>query len=211
MEKSHSVFEQFYFQSNKSVRPTAFRSYRFERVAFAKALRDKGKEQFATKLGKERSGVEVRVASLERTLVDLHDRPNWVADGKKPGGHWNQWSILTSMSRRRICEAVRQRDDCSKGRILLGAARGGFDGRESTSQNIEEVTTKTTSLPGDAEQREVGAGLESCCTCLTDRKVVGRGGMKISKERLSKEAEATGFRAEVLEKVIQLLNLLEGI
>jgi predicted nucleotidyltransferase component of viral defense system len=35
--------------------------------------------------------------------------------------------------------------------------------------------------------------------------------MKISKERLAAVAEATGFRAEVLEKVIHLLSLLEGI
>ena len=34
--------------------------------------------------------------------------------------------------------------------------------------------------------------------------------MKISKERLAVEAEATGFRAEVLEKVIHQLNLLDG-
>jgi predicted nucleotidyltransferase component of viral defense system len=35
--------------------------------------------------------------------------------------------------------------------------------------------------------------------------------MRISKEKLFSEAEATGFRAEVLEKVIHLLNLLEGL
>ena len=35
--------------------------------------------------------------------------------------------------------------------------------------------------------------------------------MRISKERLSSEAEGTGFRAEVLEKVIHLLNLLETL
>jgi predicted nucleotidyltransferase component of viral defense system len=34
--------------------------------------------------------------------------------------------------------------------------------------------------------------------------------MRISRERLAAEAEATGFRPEVLEKVIHLLNLLEG-
>jgi predicted nucleotidyltransferase component of viral defense system len=34
--------------------------------------------------------------------------------------------------------------------------------------------------------------------------------MRISRERLRAEAQATGFRAEVLEKVIHLLNLLEG-
>ncbi len=34
--------------------------------------------------------------------------------------------------------------------------------------------------------------------------------MKISRERLLAEAEATGFRAEILEKVIHLFGLLEG-
>ncbi len=34
--------------------------------------------------------------------------------------------------------------------------------------------------------------------------------MKISREKLLSEAEATGFRVEVVEKVIQLLNLLGG-
>lgn len=35
--------------------------------------------------------------------------------------------------------------------------------------------------------------------------------MRISPERLATEAEATGFRPEILEKVIHLLELLEGI
>jgi predicted nucleotidyltransferase component of viral defense system len=34
--------------------------------------------------------------------------------------------------------------------------------------------------------------------------------MKVSREKLAREAQATGFRPEVLEKVIHLLNLLEG-
>ncbi len=34
--------------------------------------------------------------------------------------------------------------------------------------------------------------------------------MKISRRRLLDEAQTTGFRPEVLEKVIQLLNLLQG-
>jgi predicted nucleotidyltransferase component of viral defense system len=34
--------------------------------------------------------------------------------------------------------------------------------------------------------------------------------MKVSRERLTNESQATGFRSEVLEKVVHLLNLLEG-
>ena len=34
--------------------------------------------------------------------------------------------------------------------------------------------------------------------------------MKVSREKLTEESQATGFRPEVMEKVIHLLNLLEG-
>ena len=34
--------------------------------------------------------------------------------------------------------------------------------------------------------------------------------MRVSRERLHAEARTTGFRPEVLEKVIHILNLLEG-
>jgi hypothetical protein len=36
------------------------------------------------------------------------------------------------------------------------------------------------------------------------------GYVKVSREKLHREAQATGFRPEILEKVIQLLNLLEA-
>ena len=35
--------------------------------------------------------------------------------------------------------------------------------------------------------------------------------MTVSREKLQAEAMATGYRPEVLEKVIHLLNLLEGL
>ncbi len=88
--KAHSVFDRYFFQSNKPVRTTTFRTYRFECTLFPKALRDKNREHFATTT-LERSGVELRVASLERTLVDLHDRP-------KLGGGWEEiWRSLESV------------------------------------------------------------------------------------------------------------------
>jgi hypothetical protein len=34
--------------------------------------------------------------------------------------------------------------------------------------------------------------------------------MRVSREKLTNESQATGFRPEVLEKVVHLLNLLEG-
>ena len=88
--KAHSVFERFFFQSNRPLRPSTFRTYRFQCVLFPKALREKGQQQFATKVV-ERAGLDIRVATLERTLVDVLDRPEL-------GGGWEEtWRSLESV------------------------------------------------------------------------------------------------------------------
>lgn len=88
--KGHSVFERYFFQSNKPLRPSIFSTYRFQCVLFPKALREKGQQQFATKIV-ERAGLDIRVATLERTLVDVLDRPEL-------GGGWEEtWRSLESV------------------------------------------------------------------------------------------------------------------
>lgn len=88
--KAYSLFDRYLFQSNRPVRPTTFRTCRIECTLFPKALREKKKQHFAT-TSMERSGVEIRVATLERTLVDLHDRPDL-------GGGWEEiWRSLESV------------------------------------------------------------------------------------------------------------------
>lgn len=88
--KAHSTFERYFFQTGKPVRPFTFRTHRFVCVLFPKALREKGQEHFATRLV-DRAGVTVRAASLERTLVDLLDRPDL-------GGGWEEiWRSLESV------------------------------------------------------------------------------------------------------------------
>jgi predicted transcriptional regulator of viral defense system len=88
--KAHSVFERFFFQSNKPLRPMRFRTYRFECVLFPKTLRVQGKQEFATTTV-DRAGLEVCVTSLERTLVDLLDRPDL------SGGLEEVWRSLESV------------------------------------------------------------------------------------------------------------------
>ncbi len=85
--RAHSVFERFFFQSNTSLRPTTFRNYHFQCVLFPKPLRETNKQDFATKTI-ERLGCEIQVTTLERTLVDLLDRPDL-------GGGWEEiWRSL---------------------------------------------------------------------------------------------------------------------
>ncbi len=88
--KAYSVQDQFFYCTRRLPRPATFRGYRFRAVAFPKKLHGKGKESFAVDVV-DRSGVDVRVTSLERTLVDVLDRPAL-------GGGWEElWRSLDSV------------------------------------------------------------------------------------------------------------------
>ncbi|MHC5006146.1 MAG: type IV toxin-antitoxin system AbiEi family antitoxin domain-containing protein [Planctomycetota bacterium] len=88
--KAHAPFHEFYFLTAKQRRPFSFRSYRFRPILFPKALRDRRKVHYATK-SVPRDGVTVRVCTLERTLVDLLDRPDLA------GGWEELWHSVTSI------------------------------------------------------------------------------------------------------------------
>ena len=89
--KAHSIWNQFlYLTSNRATRPVIFRGHEFRGVLFPKALREKGEELFAVNK-EERTGLEVRVTSLERTLVDLLDRPHL------GGGYEEIWRSLEAV------------------------------------------------------------------------------------------------------------------
>ena len=98
--KAHSVHQRFLFLSAaKSTRPFTFRSYRFQAVLFPKKLVEKQKECFGVKHA-ERSGVDIRVTTLERTLVDVLDRPDL-------GGGWEEiWRSLESVEFFDLAEVV---------------------------------------------------------------------------------------------------------
>jgi len=87
--KAHSVHERFFYLTGTSPRPLTFRGYRFRGVKFPKKL-DNGKKLFCVN-SEERIGVSVRVTNLERTLVDVLDRPEL-------GGGWEEiWRSLESV------------------------------------------------------------------------------------------------------------------
>ncbi|MBW1860145.1 MAG: type IV toxin-antitoxin system AbiEi family antitoxin domain-containing protein [Deltaproteobacteria bacterium] len=89
--KAHSLHQQFtYLTASRSNRHFRFRSFSFRAVLFPKSLRDNNSEDFAVEWV-DRSGVGVRVTSLERTLVDMLDRPDL-------GGGWEEiWRSLGSV------------------------------------------------------------------------------------------------------------------
>lgn len=90
--KAHSVHERFLYLTayRRKTSPIKFRGNEFRGVLFPKALRDKGQEFFGVS-NADRAGMSLRVTTLERTLVDLMDRPEF-------GGGWEEiWRSLESV------------------------------------------------------------------------------------------------------------------
>jgi len=88
--RAYSVFERFFYLSNRGSVPVRFRAYDFRCVLMPRVLRAKGKQDFGVNKT-ERSGVNLRVTGLERTLVDVLDRPDL-------SGSWEEiWRSLESV------------------------------------------------------------------------------------------------------------------
>ncbi len=78
------------YLSDRMVRPVIFRDDRFRRYRFLKVLKDKGEELFSVGTI-ERAGIRIRVTGLDRTIVDLLDRPSI------GGGLEEVWRSLESL------------------------------------------------------------------------------------------------------------------
>jgi predicted transcriptional regulator of viral defense system len=88
--KAYSVYEHFFYLTGHSPRTVTFRSSRFRSVLFPKTLRVKNQQRFGVSVV-DRAGLDVRITGLERTLVDVLDRPDIA-------GSWEEiWRSLESV------------------------------------------------------------------------------------------------------------------
>ncbi|MFH1434528.1 MAG: transcriptional regulator [Pseudomonadota bacterium] len=88
--RAYSVQECFTYSASRPLSPVIFRSHVFRGARFPQALVRAQKGDFGVSTG-ERAGMELRVASLERTLVDVLDRPCL-------SGSWEEiWRSLESV------------------------------------------------------------------------------------------------------------------
>ncbi len=88
--KAYSVYMRLHYVSARKSLPLEFQSHEFTRAPVPHLLREKGKEMFGV-ISRKRSGVELRVTNLERTLVDVLDRPDLT-------GSWEEiWRSLESV------------------------------------------------------------------------------------------------------------------
>ena len=89
--RAYSVFNEIQYLSQHAVRHTEYRSFRLRRVKFPCRLAAAGREFFGV-VEEDRGGISVAVTSLERTLVDVLDRPDL-------GGGWEEiWRSLESVA-----------------------------------------------------------------------------------------------------------------
>ena len=88
--KAYSVFKRFFYLTNKTSVPVRFRDYEFRCALTPQVLKKKHKENFGVQ-ETERLGVSIKVTSLERTFVDVLDRPDI-------SGSWEEiWRSLESI------------------------------------------------------------------------------------------------------------------
>jgi predicted transcriptional regulator of viral defense system len=88
--KAYSVYNRLHYLSAERSLPVTFRAFEIRRVPVPQALLKKGKEMFGVDRHK-RSGSVVHVTGLERTLVDVLDRPELT-------GSWEEiWRSLESI------------------------------------------------------------------------------------------------------------------
>lgn len=88
--RSYSSRTYFTYSASRPLRTFSFRSHVFRGTKFPKALLSAGKEYFGVS-AEEISWLEVRVTCLERTMVDVLDRPDL-------SGSWEEiWRSLESI------------------------------------------------------------------------------------------------------------------
>lgn len=97
---AYSSFERYYFLTQTAARPMRFRSLWFQPVRVPHALREAHKENFGVK-PVDRQGHDVPVTTLERTLVDVLDRPDLA------GGWEEVWRSLESVAYFDLDQVVR--------------------------------------------------------------------------------------------------------
>jgi predicted transcriptional regulator of viral defense system len=88
--KAHSSYSRIHYLSARKSSPLKFQSYEIKRVPIPPFLRLKGEEMFGV-TRYQRQGVELSVTNLERTFVDVLDRPELT-------GSWEEiWRSLESI------------------------------------------------------------------------------------------------------------------
>ena len=89
--KAYTIYEQFTYLTKRSPgKPFIFQGVSYRGVSHSRTLSRSGQEELYVEV-MDRSGLDIKVASLERSMVDVLDRPNL-------SGSWEEiWRSLESV------------------------------------------------------------------------------------------------------------------
>lgn len=96
---AYSVFEDLTYVASNPPRPFEYQSHLFRGIPTPKILRDKHKENFGV-IAIKRQGLDVKITSLARTMVDVLARPELA------GGFEEVWRSLESIATFDVEEAI---------------------------------------------------------------------------------------------------------
>lgn len=106
---SYSLFHQFTFMSQKKIRPFTFQQDEFICLSFPKTLIKKNKTDTEV-ITVDRQGLNIKVTSLERTLVDALDRPEYAGGWEEI---WRSAEHITILNFDKIIEYAILLDNAS--------------------------------------------------------------------------------------------------
>ena len=169
--RAYSVWRHLTYLASRPVEPLTFRHHVYRGARYPEALVRAGKEQFGVSTS-ERAGMSLRVASLERTLVDVLDRPH-ISGGWEE--IWRSLETVEFFDLDRIVEYV----------LLLGkattASKVGYyleEHRESLSveeRHLDELRSRRPRQPHYVDRKRRGDGsLVAAWNLILPTEVVGR-------------------------------------
>src|SRR3989338_4300320 len=168
--KAYSVFNRFTYQTDAFPHVVSYRGWKFLPVKVPAPLRKEGKPDFGV-LTVERNGMDLQVASLERTLVDVLDRPIY-------SGGWEEiWRSLESIEffdLRQVVEYV-----CLLGKSLTAARTGFFleqnrDALMVEEKYLEELQKLCPDQPGYFDWRQKNGKLNKKWNLIIPKDVLNK-------------------------------------
>jgi predicted transcriptional regulator of viral defense system len=190
--KAYSVYSRFFYLSRRPSQLFRYRSMEFRGVFFPSALEEKGKELFEVKT-LDRQGLEVKVTSLERTLVDVLDRPDYCGGWEEI---WRSLEFIEYVRLDLVTEYVR----------LLGksttAAKVGFyleqhkDELMVKQEYLDELKEMTPRQPHYLERRKRNGGqLAGNWNLVVPDEVINRSWEEVAYPQVSGSRSGRGLHA----------------
>lgn len=99
---AYSIFHRIFFTSQLQIKPFTYQRQEFIRVNLPKGLSDKDKANFGVEI-KERQGLELKVTSLSRALVDVLNKP---ALGGGVEEIWQSFGIVAQIDIEQIIQYI---------------------------------------------------------------------------------------------------------